>query len=124
MFTNNTHINKLFKPILDLTIKTFIQSRSNRRVRRFKKILFRKLKRVSRDKRSAKHLSSDVRKQKHRVLLTFTKNRLKKTATMRMSRRTSAAPRKEHLPNKATFLQRTPHTHSKQVNGKGSSFIS
>lgn len=82
MFTNNIHTNKLLKPQLDLTIKTFIQSRNNRRVRRFKKILFRKLKRSSKDKRLVKFSASSTQKQKRAVLTTLFKNRLKKTVNL------------------------------------------
>ena len=77
MFTNNAYANKLLKPQLDLTIKTFIQSRNNKRVRRFKKILFRKIKRSSRDKKSIKFTSSNLQQKKRDILLTFSKNRLR-----------------------------------------------
>ena len=78
MFTNNIHANKLLKPQLDVTIKTFIQSRNNRRVRRFKKILFRKIKRHSRDKRSVKYASTiSTKKKKQGILTTLSKNRLR-----------------------------------------------
>ena len=77
MFTNNAYTNKLIKPQFDLTVKTFIQSRNNRRVRRFRKMLFRKLKRASRDKKSLKYTSSNHQKQKRGVLMTLFGNRLR-----------------------------------------------
>ena len=77
MFTNNAYSNKLIKPQFDLTVKTFIQSRNNRRVRRFKKMLFRKLKRSSRDKRSLKRTPSIHQKQKQSILTCFFNNRLR-----------------------------------------------
>ena len=77
MFTNRTHTNKLLKPQLDITIKTFVQSRSNRRVRRFKKILFRKIKRHTKDKRSVKSLSAKTRTSKQSILTVLSTHQFK-----------------------------------------------
>ena len=97
MFTNNMHANKLLKPQTDLTIKTFIQSRNNRRVRRFKKILFRKLKKNSRDKKSIKSASSHTRNSKRDLLTAFFRNRLKNHPNSLVSSIPNTAPiRKQH----------------------------
>lgn len=76
MFTNNIYLNKTLKPQLDLTIKTFIQSRTNKRVRRYKKILFRKVKRLNRDNHLTGRLALKIRKHRYSVLNIFSKNRL------------------------------------------------
>lgn len=47
MFTNNVSSNKLKKNQLDVTLNTFLKPRSNRRARKFTKILFRRMKRRS-----------------------------------------------------------------------------
>jgi hypothetical protein len=79
MFTNNTYINRSLRPQLDLTIKTFIQSRNNKRVRRFKKIIFRKMRRLRRDRRPARSPSVVTQgKKKGKVLSVFFKNRHKR----------------------------------------------
>lgn len=75
MFTNDTQTNKLLRPQIDLTIKTFIHSRSTRRVRRFRKILFRKIKRSSRYNPALQHPSNPTHKQKSTILTTFLKHR-------------------------------------------------
>jgi hypothetical protein len=72
MFTN-----KLLKPQIDYTIKTFIQSRNNKRVRRLKKIIFRKIKRLGKNKRLNVHTTLSVRDQKRKILSRILKGRFK-----------------------------------------------
>lgn len=83
MFTDNMYANKLLKPQLDLTIKTFIQSRNNRRVRRFKKTLFKKLKRSGRGRRNILHTLPNPRRLKRSILISVSKNSLTRNKDLR-----------------------------------------
>lgn len=90
MFTGSIATNRLLRPKLDLTIKTFIQSRSNKRVRRFKKVLFRKIKRLNKFKQWVKFAAVRTRSCKRKLLTVLLKNRLKRRRgliTLTQSRR-------------------------------------